>query len=505
MPLKISVKKTDVEKAEVDLAVLCLFDEELPKFAKSLDASMGNEISACMKSGEFGGKEAQITVFTPCGKMPAKKFMLYGIGKKEEFKLNIARNASANALNYARANYLKSVAFSTEVFANLDFSPKPLAQAIVEGALLGVYDFNKYKTEDAEDIKKREISELIILAKDGSEELQQGVETGECTANAVNLARDVANESANHMTPTKLSEIAKEVAKRNKLKCKILEKDEIEKMKMGGLLAVAQGSIEPPTFTILEYDSGLKEAETVAIIGKGITFDSGGISIKPSKDMEQMKYDKSGAAAVLGVLDAASALKLSVNIIGIIPATENLPSGSAGKPGDIITTLSGKTVEVINTDAEGRMILADAITYAVQKHSPKVIIDLATLTGACGVALGDYAIGALGNNTQMMDRVRKAGEISYERVWELPLWKEYDEMMKSDVADIKNVSNTGKAGTITGAVFLKKFVGETPWVHLDIASTAWAQKDAGYVRKGATAVGVRLLLQMFKEWPIKKQ
>ncbi len=267
----------------------------------------------------------------------------------------------------------------------------------------------------------------------------------------------------------------------------------MEALGMGALLGVARGSEEPPKFIIINYQGDRESNRPIAIVGKTITFDTGGISIKPSERMEQMKYDMSGGAAVLAAIKAAAQLKIPVNVVGFLPATENMPGGNAMKPGDVVKTLSGLTVEVINTDAEGRLILADALSYALRSR-PSAIVDLATLTGACTVALGRNAIGLLGNHPGLLERVKAAGEASGERVWELPLWEEYFDQIKSDVADIKNVGGRG-AGTITAAAFLRKFVDDTPWAHLDIASTAWADEPRPYTPKGATGVGVRLLVQ----------
>jgi len=266
---------------------------------------------------------------------------------------------------------------------------------------------------------------------------------------------------------------------------------------MGAFLSVAKGSDEPCRFIVLEYGGGKKTERPVVLVGKAVTFDSGGISIKPSAKMEEMKYDMSGGAAVLGVMKAIGELRTKVNVIGIIPATENLPSGKASKPGDVVKSLSGQTIEIISTDAEGRMLLCDALNYGL-RYKPRFMIDLATLTGACIVALGSHAVGLMGNDADIIERLKKAGDESGERLWELPLWDEYNDSIKSDVADMKNVGNRS-AGTIVGGIFLKRFVGDTPWAHLDIAGTAWADKPSAYRPKGATGVGVRLILRLLND------
>ena len=295
------------------------------------------------------------------------------------------------------------------------------------------------------------------------------------------------------------AEQAKALAKTHKLRLRVFEKAELQKMGMNAFLSVSAGSVQPPKLIVLEWHPA-NASDTVAVVGKGITFDSGGISLKPANDMDKMKFDKSGACAVLGIMRAASELKLPVHVVGVIAATENLPSGSASKPGDLVKAYSGKTIEILNTDAEGRLILADAIAYAEKHYRPSAIIDMATLTGACVIALGDCASGLLSNNDELAERLRVAGDYSGERVWRLPLWDDYGEKIKSDFADVKNTGD-GTSGTITAAMFLKNFVGEnTPWAHLDIAGTAWVTKQKGAFNLGSTGVGVRLITHVLKKW-----
>jgi leucyl aminopeptidase len=331
-----------------------------------------------------------------------------------------------------------------------------------------------------------------------SGKIKSVVKDTQIVAKAVSFTRDIVNMSGSDATPTFLANKAKEIAKGTGIKCRILSKPDMLKLGMGGILNVSRGSSQPPKFIILEYNSKKKTNDTLVIIGKGITFDSGGISLKPGKDMYLMKADMAGAAAVLGTFMAVSHLKPSTHLVGLVPCSENMPSGTALKPGDIIKCLSGKTVEILNTDAEGRLILADAISYA-KRYKPDVIIDLATLTGSCVVALGTFASGMFGNNDILKDRIKKAGEKCYERVWELPLWDEYYDLIKSSIADIKNIGGRF-AGAITAACFLGKFVEGFPWVHLDIAGTFLVEKDTPYIRKGATGVGVRLLVQLIHDW-----
>jgi leucyl aminopeptidase len=311
------------------------------------------------------------------------------------------------------------------------------------------------------------------------------------------MARDLVNGPSNQVTPTILAKKAQQIANEHGMEIQVFEVSQVEAMGMGAFVAVAQGSQEPGKFIILEYNKG-KGLDTIALVGKGITFDSGGISIKPSENMDRMKDDMSGAAAVLATLQAASKLQLPFHLVGVMPATENLPSGKAYKPGDILKTLSGQTVEVISTDAEGRLILSDALTYSL-RYQPKAIIDLATLTGACVIALGDFVIGLLGNDRSLLKRIEEASMKAGEKTWELPLWEEYFDYLKSDVADFRNVG-TRAAGAIIGGIFLSKFVEKIPWVHLDIAGPASIEKERPYVPRGGTGVGVRLLLQLLRDW-----
>jgi leucyl aminopeptidase len=316
------------------------------------------------------------------------------------------------------------------------------------------------------------------------------------------MARDLINCPGNEVNPSYLAETAKTLAKRTSLRCKILHKQDMEKLAMGCLLGVAQGSEQPPVLIQLEHTPKGAAGAPIVLIGKGITFDSGGISIKPAASMEDMKMDMAGGAAVLGTMQALAQLNYPRRVIGLVPASENLPSGTAVKPGDILRAMSGKTVEVINTDAEGRLILADAISYAVQQFKPACIIDLATLTGAVVVALGNHATGMMGTDDAMMERLQTAGVRSAERVWQLPLFDEYSKQIKSDFADIKNVGGGRDAGSIIGGAFLKEFVGDTPWVHLDIAGTAWTHDGKSYMPKGATGVGIRLLVETLHDLEI---
>jgi len=350
--------------------------------------------------------------------------------------------------------------------------------------MLSNYRFEKYKKEE----NKSQLKTFTILS---GKKLDKHIKWTETVSGAANLARDLVNTPSNDMTPAALVKAARSL---KDVSIKVIERREAERLGMGGYLSVAKGSAEPPKFIVITYKR--KNCAPLALIGKAITFDSGGLSLKPSQGMEKMKYDMAGGAAVIGVMKAVSELNLLLHIIAVLPATENLPGGSASKPGDVVRTIEGKTIEIISTDAEGRLVLADAIGF-VKKHKPSAIIDIATLTGACSIALGNEAMAMMGNNDALMKKMKKASEETAEKVWQMPLFDEYKDYIKSDIADLKN--SAGRSGSlVSSGYFLKEFSGNVPWVHLDIAGTAWTDKDRPYIPQGATGVGVRLLLNFLK-------
>ena len=370
------------------------------------------------------------------------------------------------------------------------------ARAATEAAVMGAWDFREYKTVHDEDQPQQQVEELVLIAAEEREqrELQAAVELGVVLGRSANLARELASQPGNVATPSYLAKVAGEIAAQHSMKLTVLDREQMRAEKMFALLAVAQGSVEEPRFIVLEYQGGKSGEPPLALVGKGVTFDSGGISIKPAERMEDMKYDMSGAAAVLGAMRGIAELKLKANVVGIIPSTENMPSGNAVKPGDVISSHLGKTIEIINTDAEGRLILADALAYA-RRFKPAAMLDAATLTGAVVVALGQHAIGLMGNDGDLIDEVMAAGLRAGERCWNLPLWDEYRELLDSNIADIKN-SGGRHAGTITGGWFLKDFVADdSPWAHLDIAGMAYKDEAASYLRKGATGTPARLFIE----------
>jgi leucyl aminopeptidase len=450
-------------------------------------------VAALVEEGDWSGKFKRALLLYPRGELPARRLLLVGLGKRSAFSANRLREAAAVVAQ--RARELKVERYSFDMPTAEGPALADTAQALVEGSLLGLYRFDQYKTTLGPD-DQHVIAELTIVSSIEDQAIASSAAVGVAVARGVALARDLANGPSNDITPAKLSAEAQALGERTGVRVTVLGPAELQEQGFGGILGVAQGSQQPPRFIILEH--GPKDAPTVCLVGKGITFDTGGISIKPADGMDNMKMDMGGAAAVLGAMQAVGELNLPLHVVGLISAAENMPSGTAYKPGDIIKTLSGKTIEVLNTDAEGRIVLADALFYA-QRYQPAGIIDLATLTGAIMVALGPHAIGIMSNDDGLSERVLRAGEASGERAWRLPLWEPYQEMVKSDIADVRN--STGRmGGAITAAAFLENFVGDYPWVHMDIAGTAWTDKPLTIAPKGATGVGVRLLVQALRAW-----
>lgn len=447
--------------------------------------------------GDFKGQDEEISVLYPRGTAPPRRVILVGLGKPSSFNLDKARRASGVAIR--RVLQLGVSKITTSIHSpgpeGQDVHPD-YAQATVEGLLLGAYKYDTYKTEVPHGSELESVT-VVVLRRAQANKIKAGIEVGQITAAGTIMARDLSNAPGNGLPPRKLAAAARIMASKNGLHCRVLTRKDIEKEGMGALIAVNSGSEEPPRFIVLEYGKSSDGQDTLVLIGKGITFDSGGISIKSSGGMEEMKHDMSGAAAVIGAMRSIAILKPPLHVVALIPATENLPDGKALKPGDIITTLSQKTIEVINTDAEGRLVLADALGYAA-RFNPAAVIDLATLTGACVVALGHAASGMMGNSDLLQKRVRAAGEITGERVWPLPLWKEHHDQIKSNIADVKNTGGRW-GGALTAGAFLEKFIDQ-PWVHLDIAGTAYTETRKAYCPEGATGVGARLLVQLVRDW-----
>jgi leucyl aminopeptidase len=466
-------------------ALILPFTENDPGQYHGLHPSLSGLIER-VTAREFRGRAHECLLVPSPGKIKPERIFFVGLGKKDDLSHEKVRQAGGKAGVFLRDAGIKNTALSTGVFSAHSLSPAHF----VEGCLLGVYRFQKYLHKKSNDA----IENMTILSKP-SKELKNIIHWTEPLSTSVNFARDLINTPANDMTPKHLADTAQSL-KNKYLSIKILERTDASKLGMGAYLSVAQGSHRPPKFIILDY-RGSRE-RPIILIGKSITFDSGGISLKPADGMEKMKYDMAGGAAVLGVIKALSESRMPVHVTGILPATENLPGGSAARPGDIVRAINGKTIEIISTDAEGRMTLADAIGYAA-RYRPKAIIDIATLTGACAIALGTCAIAMMGNDRKLLDTIKKAGDDTDEKVWEMPLFGECKEYLKSDVADLKNTGGKGGA-LLSSASFLSEFAGDIPWVHLDIAGTAWAEKERPYIPRGASGIGVRLLSTLIKEW-----
>jgi leucyl aminopeptidase len=491
--LEIKVIVGDIAQIEADAIVVNLFEgvEQLGGATAAVDEALDAAISSLISRGEIKGKFGEVSILHAYGKLPAEIVAIAGLGKRQDFNVNKIRGLAGEFCRALRKLNCHKIATILHGAGIGGIELEASAEAVVEGTLLGLYSFTKYKKPEYEDI-----AEMLIVVREKEKVpiLEPAIDKGKVIASATNMARDMVNEPANYMTPSQMAEAAKGIASKYNLEFKVFDREDMEAMGMGALLGVAKGSNQPPKLITLSYKGDERSEKTLGFLGKGITFDSGGISIKPSEGMGEMKDDMAGAAAVMTALLAIAQLKPKINVTAIIPATENLPSGTALKPGDVLKAMNGKTIEVISTDAEGRLILADALSYA-QKLGLSPLIDLATLTGACRVALGTLYSGVFGNDQDLMDKILKAAERTGERMWQMPMPEEYKEQIKSEIADVKNTGNR-YGGAITAALFLAEFVANTPWVHIDIAGTAYLTKESSYIMKGATGVGVRTLVEL---------
>lgn len=457
---------------------------------EQLPAETRRTLEELQTSGELKGKLYECTlVHRPAG-VKAAKLLVVGAGKKDKFNGSQLRRLAGCAVRYLRTRSVRDVAW----VRGGEGSSEEDVQTVVEGAILGDYDADRYKTERNNEHRIDRFS-LVGGGAAGGTTDAVAVERGGIIAGAQNFTRDLVNEPSNRMTPTLFAQRAQEMAGQSGLECQVLGSEEMRELKMGALLAVAQGSEEPAKVIVVRYfPPGAPERPVVGLIGKGITFDSGGISIKPSDNMHEMKTDMAGGATMLGVMRAIAQLKPNVRVMAVIPATENMPSGKASKPGDVVTSMCGKTIEIINTDAEGRMVLADALCYAKQLGCT-VLIDAATLTGAVTIALGNITTGVFGWNQGWVDRVLASASAAGEKMWQLPVQEEYRDLYKSSIADLAN--SGGRYGAaIIGAMFIGEFAGDTPWVHLDIAGTRWSNEEKPYRTKGPTGHGVRTLVHL---------
>lgn len=476
---------------KTDALIMPLLPDKILAEEKELDRLLNRQISKLRQSKDFTGEPNKARILFSSGNLP--RIILVGLGPSAGLNSEKLREAMSTATTELKKLPLRTMTALVPKLPGI--SPAAVTQALTEGVLLSHYEFPYYKTAKNNPPKPDSV-EFVSLRKAELRLATVGFETGLKLGQIVNAVRDLGNQPANIATPTHLANYAEGLARTHKnIKVKILHKADIKKENMGAILAVSQGSDEEPKFIVLEY-RGKTTGAPVVLVGKGITFDSGGISIKPGEKMEEMKYDMAGAATVMGVIQAASELKLLQNLVGLIPATENLPSGKAAKPGDIIRSRSGKTIEIINTDAEGRLVLSDALDYA-KKYKPRLVIDFATLTGSIVVALGDELTGVFTNTKRFLDNLEAAAKLTGEKIWPMPLEKSYQQFIKSDFADLRNLGTVRYGDSINAALFLEHFV-DYPWIHLDIAGVAWATREKPYRPKGATGTGLRLIVEFLK-------
>jgi leucyl aminopeptidase len=493
--VRVKVEKAKIDQKQTLLLVMGVFegDQDFMQ-SKELDPTVFASIKETLENKEFRGTFGSSILVYTLGKGPMKKILLVGLGKRDKFTDESARICTGNAAQ--KAKELGVTEFSILQFSNLD---EGLIEAMTEGVILALYSFDKYKEAKEQ---ATIVEEVAILINSDSPKFQSVADKASLIVEAVNFARDTGNLPPNDCPPAQLASTAISLAQEHGIKARVIDRYELENMGMGGIVAVGKGSNNPPKLIILEYNGGSDpQQKPFLFVGKAVTFDTGGISLKPGEKMDEMKFDKCGGCTVLAIIRAVASMKLAVNVVGIVPSVENMPSATSYRPGDIIRMYNGKTVEVLNTDAEGRMILADALAYGIATYSPKAVIDLATLTGAAVIALGANVAALIGTNKQLTDRLRKLAEKTGERMWDLPLYEEFYEQIKSTYADIKNIGGR-PAGAITAAAFLSNFVSATPWVHIDIAGTAWTQdgtREKSYNPKGATGFGVRTLVKLLME------
>jgi len=481
--MDVKLETRAVPQVDSDALVIVGFEGTPPQ------AAAADQIQELYDSGEFSGKALEIAILHRPAGLKAKRLVLAGGGKRDKFDAAELRKLTGAVVRSLKSKGVRAITLALEEpFRSDDF-----VASAVEGAVLADLENDRYKTDPKKN--EKQVESFAVLG--GS---QAGVDRGRVIAEAQNFSRDLANEPANVLTPMVLAEHAKKMAAEFGLECEVLDQDRMRQLGMGALLGVAQGSAEPPALIVIRYKpaSAPKSKDHLGLIGKGVTFDTGGISIKPSEGMEKMRYDMAGGAAVLGAMRAIAQIKPSIPVTALVPTVENMPGSKAQRPGDIVTSLSGKTVEVLNTDAEGRLILIDALTYA-QRLGCTHLVDAATLTGAIVVALGSVNVGAFTNNEAFLNKLLAAAKVEGEKTWQLPMDEEYKELLKSSFADLHNIGGRS-GGSITAAWFIRDFVGETPWVHLDIAGTAWLDDAKPYMAKGATGVGLRTFVRLAESW-----
>ncbi len=485
---------SNFQEANVEALAVAVFKNEKADdgLLKDLDNLTSGLISQVIKEEDFKGEagETALIRFIGGGKVKSKSLLLVGVGDRNDYQGYSVAAVAGGAARFLRKRNVKSFALAPRS-GETDLE---IAKCAMQGLVCSQYDIDKYR----KDKNKQEINDFVLYVEGGKNSaLKDGLNQGEIIGDSMNFTRDLANEPPNILTPTEMANRAKKMAKDCGLKCEILDEAKMEKLGMGSLLSVSIGSEQPAQMIVLKYTpnkSTGKKGELLAYVGKGITFDTGGISLKPGDGMGAMKYDMSGGATVIGTMMAIAKLKPTIPVLGVVAAVENMPDGKATRPSDVVTAMNGKTVEILNTDAEGRLVLADAVAYAEKQGATK-IVDMATLTGAVIVALGDQNTGIMGNDQEFVDEIIETGKEVGEGFWQLPISKEYSKGIKSDIADIKNIGPRGKAGTIMGAVFIQEFIDKAKWAHLDIAGTAWSDENKAHQGKGPTGVAVRTLVK----------
>jgi leucyl aminopeptidase len=494
--MHIRVVKGDITQMDVGAIVVNLFEGVTKPGGATgaVDSALRGAISSLIADGEIRGKKGEITVVHTLGMMKPRRVLVAGLGKQDSFTANTVREVSGDLARALRRLGVENAATIVHGAGIGNLETEHAAQAMAEGAILGAYTFTRHKSknEDNHDVK-----ELLVVEADARklDAIERGVTTGTTIGQAVNLARDLSNEPANVMTPTALADAAVSISREHGLESTIFDRAQCQELGMGSFLSVAQGSAQPPKFIVLRYwGDRANPQHSIALVGKGITFDTGGTSLKPADGMENMKGDMAGGAAALAAIKIAAQLGLKYNVTAIVPATENMPGGSATKPGDIVRAMNGKTIEILNTDAEGRLVLADGLNYARHLGITR-IVDVATLTGAMGVALGNLRMGLFGNSQPLMDTLKAAGDETGELMWQMPMDDPYKDQIRSDWADIKNVGGRG-AGSITGALFIGAFAEGAEWTHLDIANVARTDRVSGHIVKGHTGIPIRTLVRL---------
>lgn len=499
---KVTVFDRDISEYDGDL--LIFFAAQKEDESIECDSRIKKLIQPLVKCKDFLANEQEYVVLYPSNtakekSLKAKRIVVFGLGKKEQQKDEYGISEMFRAIGGALSQLCEKMKVTDVMIdggRSFGYSLEMFAESLMEGLVLGDYRFVKYKNEDKDKPFYPGLKKIRFVAREKIRALREGAKKGAQAAIAACSARDMANEPGNGWTASHFAKHAEHLAKQYDLECNILDKAKIKRLGMGGIIAVNQGSSEPPKLVILEYIPE-KKGKTIMLVGKGLTFDSGGVSIKPSAGMQDMKYDMCGGAAVLAAMQAIAESKPAVHVVALIPATDNMPGGAALKPGDVITHYNGITSEIISTDAEGRLILADAIAYGIKQYKPNCVVDVATLTGAVIMGLGHHYTGILGNDDKLVEELIEAGRKSGEPLWRLPLGKEYTKQIESKVADIKNTGGR-PAGTITAAAFLEKFVGDVAWAHLDIAGTAWDFTEKSYIPKGPSGIAVRTLVNFVR-------